>query len=252
MTAIRCLCASVVAFLLNGRSSSVPKPGIHMFQFLSRTIWILKLTKWKISMIIPEHPVHQYCLPSCAWQGHRPGSQCAQWSHQQSEKPGAKTVKRAETLHDIRLLIRRMSHTPPVEGRPLHPRPTVQQDQLPWPAHTAFSCPKPIIWLETLLSIFNGTWVSELKLTELVGWPPTELTLDGRLLVRAGCCPDIPDAVWWLAGVPEAWLLILHSGTSKPYKSLSIMMNISHKRQWFPFESGIQTRTNTVASLFRD
>ena len=63
----------------------------------------------------------------------------------------------------------------------------------------------------TLFSRSNGTWVSELKLKELVGWPPTELTLEGRLLVRAGCCPDIPDAVWWLAGAPEAWLLILHS-----------------------------------------
>ena len=94
MTAIRCLCASVVAFLLNGRSSSVPKPGIHIFQFLSRTIWIWKLKKWKISMIIPEHPVHQYCSPSCAWQGHRLDSRCAQWNHQQSEKQGAKSFKK--------------------------------------------------------------------------------------------------------------------------------------------------------------
>lgn len=31
-----CLCASVTVARLYGRISSVPKPGIHMFQFLSK------------------------------------------------------------------------------------------------------------------------------------------------------------------------------------------------------------------------
>lgn len=35
-----CLCASVTVARLYGRTSSVPKPGIHMFQFLSRTLYI--------------------------------------------------------------------------------------------------------------------------------------------------------------------------------------------------------------------
>lgn len=36
ISASRCLWASVTAARLYGRGSSVPKPGIHMFQFLSR------------------------------------------------------------------------------------------------------------------------------------------------------------------------------------------------------------------------
>lgn len=36
MSAKRCLCASVTAARLYGRSSSVPKPGIHIFQLRSR------------------------------------------------------------------------------------------------------------------------------------------------------------------------------------------------------------------------
>lgn len=35
----RCLCASVTVALLYGRSSSVPNPGIHIFQFRSRCNW---------------------------------------------------------------------------------------------------------------------------------------------------------------------------------------------------------------------
>jgi uncharacterized membrane protein len=32
---VTCLCASVIVAFLYGRSSSVPMPGIHMFQFRS-------------------------------------------------------------------------------------------------------------------------------------------------------------------------------------------------------------------------
>lgn len=39
MRAKRCLCASVTAARLYGRSSSVPKPGIHIFQFRSKYSW---------------------------------------------------------------------------------------------------------------------------------------------------------------------------------------------------------------------
>lgn len=35
-----CLCASVTVARLYGRTSSVPKPGIHMFQFLSKIQYI--------------------------------------------------------------------------------------------------------------------------------------------------------------------------------------------------------------------
>uniref|UniRef100_A0A2M4C8R9 Putative secreted protein n=1 Tax=Anopheles marajoara TaxID=58244 RepID=A0A2M4C8R9_9DIPT len=39
MRASRCLCASVTVARLYGLSSSVPNPGIHMFQLRSRCSW---------------------------------------------------------------------------------------------------------------------------------------------------------------------------------------------------------------------
>ena len=58
----------------------------------------------------------------------------------------ATTTKRAE-----KLVPRTQCGVIPEGGRLPHPRPAAQPDQLPLPAHTAFSCPKPFTWFEVKL-----------------------------------------------------------------------------------------------------
>lgn len=79
----------------------------------------------------------------------------------------------------------------PEEEHLQRPRRAARRDQLPSPVHTAAFCLKPAKrwWPSFLMCPPEGTWVSELKLIELVGWPPPiELTLVGRLLDKVA---------WW-------------------------------------------------------
>ena len=67
----------------------------------------------------------------------------------------ATTTKRAE-----KLVPRTQCGVIPEGGRLPHPRPAAQPDQLPLPAHTAFSCPKPFTWFE--VKLFT-TWQEHLS-----------------------------------------------------------------------------------------
>ena len=148
MTAMRCLCASVVAFLLNGRSSSVPKPGIHMFQFLSRTIWIwISIMFESVTTIFYLYIPHidVIGLPVLGKGAGLADSMLYEVISNLKRKHST-TTKRAE-----KLVPRTQCGVIPEGGRLPHPRPAAQPDQLPLPAHTAFSCPKPFTWFEVKL-----------------------------------------------------------------------------------------------------